>query len=85
VRGRSTNEIFGNPDRLLYPQIRDDRSTNIWRRASWDEALDFIVKRMRAVGPEAVGLWAGHVGFTPGSRCGPISMQQTDAVNAERW
>jgi anaerobic selenocysteine-containing dehydrogenase len=34
---------------------------------SWDEALDFIVKRMRKVGPEAVGLWAGHGGFTPGS------------------
>jgi hypothetical protein len=33
---------------------------------SWDDALDFIVKRMRAVGPEAVGLWAGHGGFTPG-------------------
>jgi anaerobic selenocysteine-containing dehydrogenase len=25
------------------------------------------MKRMRAVGPEAVGLWAGHGGFTPGS------------------
>jgi hypothetical protein len=24
VRGRATNEIFGNPSRLLYPQIRDD-------------------------------------------------------------
>jgi anaerobic selenocysteine-containing dehydrogenase len=67
VHGRSTNEIFGNPRRLLYPQIRDDRRTNNWRRVSWDEALDFIVKRMRAVGPEAVGLWAGHGGFTPGS------------------
>src|SRR5262245_46963339 len=67
VRGRSTNEIFGNPRRLLYPQIRDDRRTDTWRRVSWDEALDFIVKRMRAVGPEAVGLWAGHGGFTPGS------------------
>ena len=67
VRGRSTNEIFGNPRRLLYPQIRDDRRTNAWRRASWDEAVDFIAKRMRTVGPEAVGLWAGHGGFTPGS------------------
>jgi anaerobic selenocysteine-containing dehydrogenase len=28
VRGRSTNEIFGNPRRLLYPQIRDDRRAN---------------------------------------------------------
>jgi len=47
VRGRSTNEIFGNPRRLLYPQIRDERRTNTWRRVSWDEALDFIVTRMR--------------------------------------
>jgi len=65
VRGRSTNEIFGNPRRLLYPQIRDDRRSNTWSRVSWDQALDFIVKRMRVVGPEAVGLWAGHGGFTP--------------------
>src|SRR5215475_2933405 len=48
VRGRSTNEIFGNPRRLLYPQIRDDR-------VSWDEALEFIVKRMRQSDPR---LWA---------------------------
>jgi anaerobic selenocysteine-containing dehydrogenase len=33
VRGRSTNEIFGNP-RRLYPHIRDDRRTNTWRRAN---------------------------------------------------
>jgi hypothetical protein len=39
---------------------------------SWDEALDYIAKRMRAVGPEAVGLWAGHGGFTPG---GTITVQ----------
>jgi anaerobic selenocysteine-containing dehydrogenase len=56
----------GRHNSLLYPQIRDDRRSNTWRRVSWDEALDFIVKRMRKVGPEAVGLWAGHGGFTPG-------------------
>ena len=67
VRGRSTSEIFGNPRRLIFPQIRDDRRTNTWRRVSWDEALDFIVKRVRTVEPEALGLWAGHGGFTPGS------------------
>ena len=39
---------------------------------SWDETLDFIVKRMRAVGPQAVGLWAGHGGFTPG---GAVTVQ----------
>ncbi|MBR0773643.1 molybdopterin-dependent oxidoreductase [Bradyrhizobium diazoefficiens] len=64
VRGRATAEIFGNPKRLLHPQIRDDRGSDVWRRASWDEALDFITKRMRSAGPEAVGLWAGHGGFT---------------------
>jgi anaerobic selenocysteine-containing dehydrogenase len=67
VRGRSTNEIFGNPSRLLYPQIRDERRSNTWRGVSWDEALDFIARSMRKVGPEAVGLWAGHGGFTSGS------------------
>ena len=51
VRGRSTNEIFGNSKRLLYPQIRDDRRSNTWRHVSWGEALDFIVTRMRKVGP----------------------------------
>ena len=58
VRGRSTGEIFGNAKRLLYPQVRDDRRTNTWRRVSWDEALDFIAKRMQTAGPRAVGLWA---------------------------
>jgi len=75
VRGRSTNEIFGNPRRLLYPKIRDDRRSNTRRRASWNEALDFIVKRMRSVGPEGVGLWAGHGGFTPGSA---VTVQMKD-------
>ena len=56
VRGRATSEIFGNPGRLLYPQIRNERRTNAWRRVSWNEAVDFIAWRMRKVGPEAVGL-----------------------------
>ena len=72
VRGRATSEIFGNPKRLLYPQIRDDRSSDAWRRVSWDEALDFMARRMRSVGPEAVGLWSGHGSFTTGS---PITVQ----------
>jgi anaerobic selenocysteine-containing dehydrogenase len=81
VRGRSTNKIFGNPSRLLYPQIRDDRRTNAWRRVSWDEALDFIVRGMRKVGPEAVGLWAGHGGFTPGSAVTVQMMQRFANIN----
>ena len=75
VRGRATSEILGNPRRLLCPQIRDDRYTNTWRRVSWDEALD-IVRRLRKVGPEAVGRWAGHGSFTPGSAVTVAIMQR---------
>jgi len=86
VRGRSTNEIFGNPRRLLYPQIREDRRTNTWRRVNWDEALDFIVTRLRTVGPEAVGLWAGHGGFTPGSAVTVRMMQRfSNIYGCQNW
>src|SRR5215475_5273526 len=86
VRGRSTSEIFGNPKRLLYPQIRDDRSTDNWRRVSWDEALDFIAKRMRAAGPESVGLWAGHGGFTAGSAMTVQLMQRfANMYGCQNW
>ena len=86
VRGRSTSEIFGNPKRLLYPQIRDDRRTDMWRRVSWDEALDFITKRMRSAGPEAVGLWAGHGGFTAGSTMTVQLMQRfANMYGCQNW
>src|SRR5438128_10827111 len=51
VRGRATGEIFGNSKRLLYPQIRDDRGTDSWRRVSWDDAIAFVAKRIEAAGP----------------------------------
>jgi len=86
VRGRSTSEIFGNPKRLLYPQIRDDRRTDTWRRVSWDEALDFIAKQMRSAGPEAVGLWAGHGGFTAGSAMTVQLMQRfANIYGCQNW
>jgi anaerobic selenocysteine-containing dehydrogenase len=86
VRGRATGEIFGNPKRLLYPQIRDDRSTDAWRRVSWDEALDFMAKRMRAAGPEAVGLWAGHGGFTAGGALTIQLMQRfANMYGCQNW
>jgi anaerobic selenocysteine-containing dehydrogenase len=86
VRGRSTSEIFDNPKRLLYPQIRDDRSTDAWRRVSWDEALDFMAKRMQAAGPEAVGLWAGHGGFTAGSAMTVQLMQRfANVYGCQNW
>ena len=60
VRGQASREIIGNPRRLTVPLIRSRRGEDTWRRATWDEALDLIAARMAAVGPEAVGLWAGH-------------------------
>ncbi len=60
IRGQASREIIGNEARLLHPMIRDRRGTDEWRRATWDEALDLIVTRMRAAGPAAVGTWSGH-------------------------
>src|SRR5215470_18458684 len=59
VRGQAAPEILDNPRRLLYPMMRATR-TDHWRRATWDEALDTITARMRAVGREAVATWSGH-------------------------
>ena len=60
VRGQASREIIDNPKRLLYPLIRDRRTDDAWRQASWEEALDLITSRMHAVGREAVGVWSGH-------------------------
>ncbi|WP_143309996.1 molybdopterin-containing oxidoreductase family protein, partial [Candidatus Entotheonella palauensis] len=60
VRGQASAEVIGNPKRLLHPLIRDRRTEDAWRQASWDEVLDRIVSRMQAVGRERVGLWSGH-------------------------
>src|SRR5262245_11317546 len=60
VRGQAAHEIIGNPSRLLHPLVRHRRTEDAWREATWDEALDFIVGRMQAVGREAVGMWTGH-------------------------
>jgi len=63
IRGRASREIVDNPKRLLAPLVRDRRADNAWRRVSWDEALDLVVRRMQSAGREAVGLWQGHGHF----------------------
>jgi anaerobic selenocysteine-containing dehydrogenase len=60
IRGQSSREILDNPRRLLHPLIRARRGSDDWRRATWDEALDLLVGRMRAAGREAVATWSGH-------------------------
>ena len=59
VRGQAAPEILDNDKRLLYPMLRARRG-GAWRRATWDEALDLIVARMRAAGRESVATWPGH-------------------------
>jgi anaerobic selenocysteine-containing dehydrogenase len=59
VRGQASREIIGNPGRLLHPLMRSPRS-GVWRQVTWDDALDRIAERMRAVGREAAGVWSGH-------------------------
>ena len=60
VRGQASREIIDNPQRLLHPLIRDRRTEDAWREASWEEVLERIVTRMQAAGREAVGIWSGH-------------------------
>ena len=63
IRGQASREIFGNPNRLLHPLIRDKRSDD-FRRASWDEALGRIATSIAASPPESTALWPGHGTFT---------------------
>jgi arsenite oxidase large subunit len=55
-----------NPtERLLVPQIRDEKGGEL-RDASWEEAIDLVVDRLKQTidskGPAAVGLWgADHL------------------------
>ncbi|HWE22770.1 MAG TPA: molybdopterin-dependent oxidoreductase [Myxococcales bacterium] len=59
IRGQAAREIPHNPQRLLHPLRRSERS-GAWQRTTWDDALDLIAERARAVGPPAVGTWSGH-------------------------
>ena len=59
IRGQASHEILDNEHRVRYPMMRASRG-DAWRRATWDEALDTIADRMRAVGREAVAIWTGH-------------------------
>jgi anaerobic selenocysteine-containing dehydrogenase len=87
VRGQASREIIGNPKRLLHPLVRDRRSDDAWRRASWDEALDRIVDRMQKAGREAVGLWSGHGLFANnyGTRVGSALLRRFANLHGCQW
>jgi len=47
LRGRSYRQRLYSAERLLYPMLRvGERGEGKFRRASWDEALDFTAKKM---------------------------------------
>lgn len=62
IRGQASREIIGNPARLLYPLLRDNRAEP-FRRASWAEALDRIAGSIAASLPENTAIWPGHGTF----------------------
>lgn len=50
ARGNAGTQAVYDPDRLKYPLIRvGERGEGKWRRASWDEALDLVMKNMNQV------------------------------------
>jgi anaerobic selenocysteine-containing dehydrogenase len=64
-RGRHAREIVYSPDRLLYPQKRNDAGT--LSRINWDEAYDGIVGRIQEIaaqfGPESICVYTGRGNF----------------------
>ncbi|MGC8968150.1 MAG: formate dehydrogenase subunit alpha [Thermus sp.] len=60
VKGRFGLDFPFSGKRLLYPMVRDKKGTPL-RRASWEEALDLVAKRLLQVleqaGPEAIAVF----------------------------
>jgi anaerobic dimethyl sulfoxide reductase subunit A len=59
LRGRSYRQRLYSPERLLYPMLRvGERGEGKFKRVSWDEALNFVVKKMNYIkatyGPTAL-------------------------------
>lgn len=64
-RGQAGVATLYDPDRLKYPLVRSGpRGSGQWRRAGWDEALDYVAARMLEIkeryGPEAMIFSSTH-------------------------
>jgi molybdopterin-dependent oxidoreductase alpha subunit len=57
--GRELREL----GRLAYPMVRH-RGEGGFHRVSWDDALDLVADRIRAVGPDRIGLYLTARGIT---------------------
>ena len=58
-RGAAGIALLNDHQRLQYPMIRTGpRGSGQWRKASWDEALDYVAEKLKAIvqnhGPESV-------------------------------
>ncbi len=62
-KGIVAYQQVNHPDRLRYPLIRRGGKGGTLERASWDEALDYIVRRWQAIqtahGRDAVAVYSG--------------------------
>jgi anaerobic selenocysteine-containing dehydrogenase len=65
TRGTRAAEIVASPGRLRFPQLRQADGT--LARVTWDEAYDFLVRRLREIaaehGPEAIATYTGRGNF----------------------
>jgi assimilatory nitrate reductase catalytic subunit len=62
-KGTTAYQTVNHPDRLTYPMLRRNGKGSPLERASWDEALDFVARRFRAIqaehGNDAVAVYSG--------------------------
>lgn len=66
AKGASGQQLIYSPDRLKYPMIRTgERGEGKFKRVSWDEAIDYIAKKLiqykKEAGAESIIMDAGDV------------------------
>jgi assimilatory nitrate reductase catalytic subunit len=61
-KGWTAAELLDSPGRLMAPLIRGGKGGKL-RQASWDEALDLVATKFKAIsarsGPDAIGVFGG--------------------------
>jgi assimilatory nitrate reductase catalytic subunit len=62
-KGTTVYQTVNHPDRLTYPMLRRGGKNSPLERVGWDEALDFVARRFRAIqaehGNDAVAVFSG--------------------------
>lgn len=64
AKGLASVQELSNPNRLMYPMVREGkRGEGKWKRVSWEEALEIIVRKMKeaidSYGPSSVAVFHG--------------------------